>query len=71
MVEGFLHRHLVESREGNIEERTSRGGKDKPLNVLLLMAEQGLENGAVLTVHGEDLGIVLFRLFDHNLSSHD
>ena len=52
MVEGFLHRHLLESGEREIEERSSRCGEDEAMDILLLVAEQGLEDGAVFTVHG-------------------
>ena len=70
MVEGILDRHLVKSAEGEIEERASRCGEDEAMDILLPVAEQGLKDGAVFTVDGQDLDMVPLCLLHHDLSRH-
>src|SRR5208337_2625825 len=55
VVQGFFYGDLMKPGKGRVPERPSRCREDKAMDILLLVAEQRLEDGAVFTVHGQNL----------------
>ena len=46
-------------------------GEDEAMDFLLLVAQEGLKDGAVFAVDRQDLDMVLFGLLHQDLSRHD
>src|SRR3990172_9903657 len=56
---------------GEVEEGPSRGGQNYALYVLAPVAREGLEDGAVLAVHGKEPRPAPSRLFHYEGPGHD
>ena len=70
MLEGIGSGHLLQLLLRIVAERTARAGKQYLVYLVIVLAHQTLEDGTVLTVYGEDGGMILLRQVTDQLTCH-
>ncbi len=69
--QGLLGGHIFESLDRIVEKGPSGGCQDDAVNVFSMVADHGLENGAVLAVDGKDVYPHTPRFLHHDFTAHD